>query len=98
MIFEIKRSVNGNLSRVDKGDLTQTLLKGYYCGQRYGLKRVTACLTDVTTWHFMNCDCQPKDKGMISILGTDSVITADEYGDLIHKIASILLKGIDDAF
>ena len=58
MVFEIKRSINGNLSYLNFAALTQTLLECEYCIQQYGLKRVIGCVTDVTSWHFLNCECQ----------------------------------------
>ena len=98
MIFEIKVSVNASLARVGLGDLTQTLLEGHYCGQQYGLKKVAVCFTDVAMRHFLECDCQPKDHGMISVLSTTTVFAENEYKDLIHVMAGIMLKLISDEF
>ena len=109
MIFEIKKAVNSNLERVALGDLTQTLLEGYYCEQQHELKKVVVCLTDTSTWHFIEIGYEAKhhcDK-MISILSsTTSVISSpttavrakDEYDGLIHLMASILLQLIKDEF
>ena len=71
------------------------MLEGYYCGQ-YGLKKVV-CPTDVAMWHFLECDCQPKDHGMISVLSTTTVFAGNEYKDLIHVMAGVL-KLISDEF
>lgn len=95
MIFEIKKSVNGSLSFVGLSELTQTLLECTYCAQKYGIKKITACLTDVATWHFMNCDCD----AMISVTGRLTMNVNDNvYDDLAHVIAKLLLKGIDEEF
>ena len=106
MIFEIKKAVNSNLERVALGDLTQTLLEGCYCGQQHVLKKVVACLTDSSAWHFMEIGYEAKDQRMISVLSsTTSVLSTpttvrakDEYNGLIHLMASILLKLVKDEF
>ena len=99
MILEIKRSVNGGLSQVAYGDLVQTLLESCYCGLQYDLQRITACLTDVATWHFLDAHCYPKSKHMLSVDGSTSILQKDnDYSDLVHLIGSIILKGIEDEF
>lgn len=69
MIFEIKKSINGNLHLVNYAGLSQTLLECLYCGQQYGAKRIVGCLTDVTTWHFMSCE-YVESQPMVSVTGS----------------------------
>lgn len=96
MIFEIKRSVNGNLSRVGIGGLSQTLLESCYCGLRYKTRQITACLTDVATWHFIKCDCPLDEPQMVVVKAATTVTTCQDYKTLIHTMAGMLLNGIEE--
>ena len=100
MIFEIKKAVNGNPGLVALGHLTQTFLEGFYCCQQHELKKVVVCLTDTSSWHFLEVGYMSDDKRMVSILsGTTWFVQAqDEYGSLIHFMASVLCKLINDEY
>ena len=96
MIFEIKRSVNGDLSRVGIGGLSQTLLESCYCGLQYKTRQITACLTDVAMWHFLKCDCPLREPQMVVVTGTTTVSPSQDYESLIHTMAGMLLNGIEE--
>lgn len=80
MIFEIEKSMNGDLPRVGIGELSQTLLESCYCGLQYNTQWITACSTDVATWHFMKCNCPLDEPQMVVVTGTTTVSTYSHNG------------------
>ena len=76
------------------GDLAQTLLEAYYCRLKHGCRQIVACLTDVSSWHFMKCSY-----GGTSLLSVNQVSTVrcdEDYSMLMNDIAGMLLKGIEE--
>ena len=100
MIFEIKRSINNNLAMVSLQDLTQTLMECRYCMQQYDTTQIVGCLSDASTWHFMNCSVPaPSVDALITVDGALTVaITNDDYNILTHSIARMLIKMIEVQF
>ena len=74
------------------------LLECQYSAQAYGTHRVVGCLTDVTAWHFVNCDFS-KSGVMMSTTGSLSVcVPGNDYDSLANTTAQILFQCIEDEF
>ena len=98
LIFEIKRAVHSTLRLVKRNGLTQALLECLYGAQQYGMTRVVGCLTDVSTWHFLNCKFIHSPVG-ISVEGSRTVhVDGDDYSELAHCIIEMLMKIIEEEF
>ena len=82
MIFEIKRSINNNLAMVSLQDLTQTLMECRYCMQQYDTTQIVGCLSDASTWHFMNCSAPAPS--------VDALITVDGAAEHAPNLVQIL--------
>jgi hypothetical protein len=96
MVIEIKRGVNANLVFVATRKRTQTLLECMYCLQQHNTTQVIGCLTDVTTWHFLNCKSMDSSDAMLSVNGSTTIVVTDNNYDILgHHLAQMMSKAIE---
>ena len=53
IIYEYKPVVDPQMSVVDRKDLTELFIQGFYCFQQYNIDECLLCLTDLYIFHYM---------------------------------------------